>query len=158
MSKKITEGSIIIYAFMKGKWMMIKDYRGGSFNSSGLRFLSYRAAKNSCDRINKIMLKHGGGVLDERKAWSPAPVITSVFYGRTFKYHLSWDELMEACKKFDRIMDGVFRKKRREWWTEYEILCDDIDHAITRYNKREAFDALVTAIKWYHKRHPSKYL
>lgn len=56
------------------------------------------------------------------------------------KFHDSWDWLMPACKKFDglNLMD-----------TEYEKLCDEIDNAVSCYERPAAWNNLITAIIWH---------
>lgn len=58
-------------------------------------------------------------------------------------YHSSWDWLMPACKKWDRL--------NMEFDREYEGLCDLLDNAVTLYDVRPAFNQLVKNIQWYTK-------
>lgn len=71
------------------------------------------------------------------------------WYSAEPKYHFSWDWLMEACKKFDNIY------KDYEWskivYSEYMLRCEDIDNAVTLFEKKDAFKALVKGIKWFNK-------
>ena len=63
------------------------------------------------------------------------------------KFHSNWNELMRACKKFDSFVLDDFKVMPQ--WTNYKILCDNIDDAVTTYDIEKAFAALVKAITWY---------
>ena len=60
-------------------------------------------------------------------------------------YYLSWDWLMEACKKFDNIQiinpDNI---------PSYVNRCNRIDDAVIIYDINETFRELVQGIKWYN--------
>lgn len=70
------------------------------------------------------------------------------FMGKKFKdpmnymYDKDWNWLMAACKKFDKL--NLLDK-------EYELLCDEIDNAVSCYEIKPAFKNLVKAIRWYNK-------
>lgn len=62
-------------------------------------------------------------------------------------YHSSWDWLMPACKKFDKL--NLLDK-------EYERLCDEIDNAVSCYEIKAAFRNFVKAIEWYNSNQKQK--
>lgn len=55
------------------------------------------------------------------------------------KYHSSWDWLIPACKKFDKLNLRVIK---------YQKLCDEIDNAVSCYEIEPAWNCLVKAITW----------
>ena len=57
------------------------------------------------------------------------------------QFHKSWDLLMPACRKFDKL--NLLNK-------EYEGLCDEIDNAVSCYEIKAAFNNLSNAIKWFN--------
>lgn len=60
-------------------------------------------------------------------------------------YHSSWDWLMEACKKFDRmkISDNME-------WKRHVAHCNKIRYALVYYDMNASFNQLVEGIKWYN--------
>jgi len=71
-----------------------------------------------------------------------------IFDNSELKYHTSWDWLIPAIKKFDRI----YEKEKIEHYGLYEHCCDEIDDSVTTYEINKAFEALVSAITWYNKK------
>jgi len=56
-------------------------------------------------------------------------------------YHSSWDWIMPAYKKFDRL--NVVSD-----FSQYSKYCDEIDIALTTYDIEIVFITLVNGIKW----------
>lgn len=69
-------------------------------------------------------------------------------YFTELKYHSSWDWIMPACSKWDNLYFDVLEIKTRE---QYELRCDSLDNAVTRYELAPVFKQLVENIKWYNK-------
>ncbi len=61
------------------------------------------------------------------------------------KFHSSFNELMQACKKWDDL-DNVLSKHRHK----YEELCDLLDNKVTLYEVYPVFEQLVENINWYN--------
>jgi len=80
---------------------------------------------------------------------NPNPHCTSGTYKRLteLEYNVRWDWLMRACKRFDGFTLKDFKTSSQ--WTNYKILCDNIDDAVTTYDIEKAFSALVKGIEWY---------
>lgn len=74
-------------------------------------------------------------------------LIIGEFMGKAFgnplnyMYDKDWNYLMEACKKFDRL--NLSDK-------EYELLCDEIDDAVSCYEIKPVFENLFAGILWYN--------
>jgi hypothetical protein len=68
-------------------------------------------------------------------------------------YNTSWDWLMPAIQKFDRL----YQNEVFVHYGIYQSYCDDIDDAVTQYEILPAFEALVSAITWYNKKHEFVY-
>ena len=68
-------------------------------------------------------------------------------------YQRSWDWLMPAIQKFDRL----YQNEVFVHYGIYQSYCDDIDNAVTEYEILPAFEALVSAITWYNKKHEFVY-
>lgn len=60
-------------------------------------------------------------------------------------YDRDWNWLMQALHKFDTLPRPYLGRM------QYEILCDNIDDAVTTYNISAAYKELVKGIKWYNK-------
>lgn len=62
-------------------------------------------------------------------------------------YHSSWNWLMPACKKFDRLYEAIDELSDN---MGYIMHCDLIDDAVTTYEIEPVFKALTEAITWYN--------
>ena len=65
--------------------------------------------------------------------------------GSPIEYHLSWDLLMPACKKFISLQDNF------KDIIPYELHCDTINSAVTSYDVLPAWVQLIGGIEWYNK-------
>lgn len=65
-----------------------------------------------------------------KKSWKPSGL----------KYHTSWDWLIPACNKWDRLsLVGQF---------QYEDLCDELDNAMCLYDIEKVYSVLVKCLEW----------
>ena len=99
--------------------------------------------------LNRITMNENLNVSPHGSNTMLAAALSDVgkFMGKKFKdpmnymYDKDWNWLMKACKKFDRL--NLLDK-------EYELLCDEIDNAVSCYELKPAFKNLVKAIRWYN--------
>lgn len=63
------------------------------------------------------------------------------------KYHLSWDWLISAVKKFDDISYNKVNKDRKQ---ELASLFIELGEATGRYNIEEVYYYLLKAINWFN--------
>ena len=69
------------------------------------------------------------------------------------QYHSSWDWIMPACYKWDNLFFDVALEYKLA--QEYELRCDALDNAITKYEILPAFKQLVENIKWFNQNKPA---
>ncbi len=61
-----------------------------------------------------------------------------------YKFHLSWDWLMQACYKWDNmVLDETHM-------TKYIELCDELDNVVALYEIQPAFETLVKCLTYYN--------
>jgi hypothetical protein len=78
------------------------------------------------------------------------PIVNYILPNSGYGYwDSSWDWLMPALQKFDRL----YQYEKFEHFGTYQSYCDEIDDAVTLYEIQPAFEALVSAITWYNNRH-----
>ena len=73
-------------------------------------------------------------------SWS---TLNSENYITDLKYNLSWDELIPACKKWDKLNPIST--------PDYIKLCDLLDNLVSMYEINPVFSQLVKNIKWHNK-------
>lgn len=87
----------------------------------------------------------GNEIIREFMGW-PTNKIEIHFLGGTMRklqyhFHMDWNLLMAACKKFDNLSNRT---------KDYQRYCDEIDAAVTNYEILPAWKRLLRGIKWYN--------
>ena len=94
---------------------------------------------------NKLIAEFMG--LKIGNAWQVWNSMADYSKDADFEYHSSWDWLMPACHKWDRLTDAEIKEGT---WPEYERLCDLLDTKVALYEIQPVWNQLVENLQWYN--------
>ncbi len=124
--KEIIDGNALIAEFMGSKYI----------NEP------YKAKKEDKELTDFWHWSKPNGEYPFNMCIKPAQSMSTAFMIGNFFYHISYDWIMPACKRFDAL--NLINH-------DYYQLCDEIDLTVSCYEIILTFKKLVNAIKWYNK-------